>query len=88
LTPDARRLYSKQLSRFGEIIQETASQGIPPERVARVIHRAIRSDNPRPRYLVGTDAKVAARLKGTLPDRTFSKLAGRRLKMPTDVPEE
>jgi NAD(P)-dependent dehydrogenase (short-subunit alcohol dehydrogenase family) len=88
LTPDARRLYGKQLSRFGEIIQETASQGIPPARVARVIHRAIRSDNPRPRYLVGTDAKVAARLKGTLPDRAFSKLAGRRHKMPTDVPEE
>jgi NAD(P)-dependent dehydrogenase (short-subunit alcohol dehydrogenase family) len=88
LQPDARRLYGRQLSRFGETLQETASHGIPPERVARVIHRAIRSDNPRPRYLVGTDAKVAARLKGTLPDRTFSKLAGRRLKMPTDVPEE
>jgi NAD(P)-dependent dehydrogenase (short-subunit alcohol dehydrogenase family) len=88
MSPDGRRLYGKQLSRFGEGIRETASRGIPPERVARVIHRAIRSDNPRHRYLVGTDARVAARLKDALPDRTFSKLASRQHKMPTDVPEE
>ena len=51
-----------------------------------MIHRAIASENPKHRYLVGTDAKVMARLKGTVPDRTFHKMAGRRMKMPTDVP--
>jgi NAD(P)-dependent dehydrogenase (short-subunit alcohol dehydrogenase family) len=85
---DARRLYGRQLSRFGEVINETASRGIPPEKVAEVIHKAIASDNPRHRYLVGTDAKIGARLKGTLPDRTFSKLAARQMKMPTDAPPE
>jgi NAD(P)-dependent dehydrogenase (short-subunit alcohol dehydrogenase family) len=88
LPEDARRLYGRQLSRFGEVINETASRGIPPEKVAEVIHKAIASDNPRHRYLVGTDAKIGARLKGTLPDRVFSKLAGRQMKMPTDVPSE
>jgi NAD(P)-dependent dehydrogenase (short-subunit alcohol dehydrogenase family) len=83
---DARRLYGAQLSRFGEVITETAGRGIPPGKVAKVIHKAIHSDKPKHRYLVGTDAKVGARLKGTLPDRTFSKLAGRQMKMPTDVP--
>jgi NAD(P)-dependent dehydrogenase (short-subunit alcohol dehydrogenase family) len=83
---DARRLYGRQLSRFGEVLTETAGRGIPPEKVAQVIHKAIRSDKPKHRYLVGTDAKVGARLKGTLPDRTFSKLAGRQIKLPTDVP--
>jgi hypothetical protein len=53
-----------------------------------VIHSAIRSQNPRHRYLVGTDAKVSARLKGNLPDRTFARLAGRQYKLPTDVPEK
>ena len=53
-----------------------------------MVHKAISSDNPKHRYLVGTDAKIAARLKGTLPDRTFSKLAARQMKMPTDVPAE
>ena len=68
------------------MISETASRGIPPEKVAEVVHKAIASENPRHRYLVGTDAKIGARLKGTLPDRTFSKLAARQMKMPR-VPE-
>jgi NAD(P)-dependent dehydrogenase (short-subunit alcohol dehydrogenase family) len=85
---DARRLYGRQLTRFGEVLNETASRGIPPEKVAEVVHKAIASDNPRHRYLVGTDAKIGARLKDALPDRTFSKLAARQMKMPTDVPPE
>lgn len=86
LPPDALRLYGKQLVRFGEVLGETAERGIHPDKVAKVIHKAIRSDKPRHRYLVGTDAKIAARLKGTLPERTFSKLVARQTKMPTDVP--
>ena len=85
---DARRLYGRQVTRFGEVLNETASRGIAPEKVAEVIHKAIASDKPKHRYLVGTDAKIGARLKGTLPDRTFSKLAARQMKMPTDVPPE
>jgi NAD(P)-dependent dehydrogenase (short-subunit alcohol dehydrogenase family) len=85
---DARRLYGRQITRFGEVLNETASRGIPPEKVAEVVWKAISSDNPRHRYLVGTDAKIGARLKGTLPDRAFSKLAARQMKMPTDVPPE
>jgi NAD(P)-dependent dehydrogenase (short-subunit alcohol dehydrogenase family) len=86
LTPTAKRLYSKQLKRMDEVLTETASRGIPPEKVAKVIHEAIRSEKPKHRYLVGRDAKIAARLKGNLPDRTFTKLIGRQIKMPTDVP--
>jgi NAD(P)-dependent dehydrogenase (short-subunit alcohol dehydrogenase family) len=85
---DAQRLYGRQIARFGEVINETASRGIEPEKVATVIHKAIASGNPRHRYLVGTDAKIGARLKGTLPDRTFSKFAARQMKMPKDVPPE
>ena len=85
---DAARLYGRQITRFGEALNETASRGIPAEKVAEVVHKAIASENPRHRYLVGTDAKIAARLKGTLPDRTFSKLVSRQAKMPTDVPPE
>jgi NAD(P)-dependent dehydrogenase (short-subunit alcohol dehydrogenase family) len=88
LTPTARRLYSKQLKRMDEVLTETASRGISPEKVAKVIHEAIRSKKPKHRYLVGRDAKIAARLKGNLPDRTFKKLIGRQIKMPTDVPSK
>ncbi len=86
LSPAARRLYGKQLTRFGEVLGETADRGIHPDKVAKVILKAIRLDKPKHRYLVGTDAKVAARLKGTLPERTFSKMVARQTKMPTDVP--
>ncbi len=86
MSPTAKRLYGKQLNRMEEVLSETASRGISPEKVAKEIHKAIRSDKPKHRYLVGRDAKIGARLKGTLPDRTFSKLAGRQMKMPTDVP--
>jgi NAD(P)-dependent dehydrogenase (short-subunit alcohol dehydrogenase family) len=88
LTPTAKRLYSKQLNRMDEVLRETASRGISPEKVAKVIHEAIRSEKPKHRYLVGRDAKIAARLKGNLPDRTFTKLIGRQIKMPTDVPSK
>jgi NAD(P)-dependent dehydrogenase (short-subunit alcohol dehydrogenase family) len=88
LSPTAKRLYSKQLKRMDEVLTETASRGISPEKVAKVIHEGIRSEKPKHRYLVGKDAKIAARLKGSLPDRTFTKLIGRQVKMPTDVPSK
>ena len=88
MSDDAKRLYGKQLERMERVLFETASRGISPEKVADVIHKAIASDKPKHRYLVGTDAKIAARLKGNLPDRAFAGVIGRRFKMPTDVPAE
>jgi NAD(P)-dependent dehydrogenase (short-subunit alcohol dehydrogenase family) len=86
MSPDAKRLYGKQLVRMEEVLTETVNRGISPNEVAKAIHHAIQSDNPKHRYLVGRDAKIGARLKGIVPDRTFSKLVGRQIKMPTDVP--
>jgi NAD(P)-dependent dehydrogenase (short-subunit alcohol dehydrogenase family) len=88
LPAKAKKLYGDQMRRFGEVIADTANRGIPPEKVANVVYRAIRSHNPRHRYLVGSDAKIAGRLKGMLPDRTFSGLQGRQMKLPADAPEE
>jgi NAD(P)-dependent dehydrogenase (short-subunit alcohol dehydrogenase family) len=86
---DARRLYGPQLQRFGKaFLEDTGGRGIPPDKVGEVVHRAIRSDRPKTRYLVGTDAKVAARLKGALPDRAFDRMLRLQLKLPTDVPPE
>ena len=87
LTPAAKRLYGKQLRRMDEVLEgDRRAAASPPRRSPSMIHKAIRSEKPKHRYLVGTDAKIAARLKGTLPDRTFTKLISRQVKMPTDVP--
>jgi NAD(P)-dependent dehydrogenase (short-subunit alcohol dehydrogenase family) len=83
---EARRLYGAQIERFGNALQDTASKGIPPERVAQVIHKAIRLDNPKARYLVGTDAKVGARLNSLLTDRGFDRFVARRMKLPKEAP--
>jgi NAD(P)-dependent dehydrogenase (short-subunit alcohol dehydrogenase family) len=86
---DARRLYGPQLAGFGKAyLEETEGGGIPPEKVGEVIHRAISSDRPKTRYLVGTDAKVGARLNSVLPDRVFDRMIRRQLKLPSDVPAE
>lgn len=83
---EARRLYGAQIESFGEALEETADRGIPPERVAKAIHKAISEDKPKARYLVGTDAKVAARLNSLLSDRAFDRLVARRMKLPKEAP--
>jgi NAD(P)-dependent dehydrogenase (short-subunit alcohol dehydrogenase family) len=83
---DARRLYGPQLAGFGKsFVEGSGGRGIPPENVGEVVHKAISSDRPRTRYLVGADAKVGARLKGALPDRTFDRMLRRRLNQPSDL---
>ena len=51
-----------------------------------MIHKAISSDRPKPRYLVGIDAKIAAGLHGLLSDRGFDRMLARRTKLPKDAP--
>ncbi len=86
MPPEGRRLYGAQIARFRELLGQTARGGIPPEKVARVIHQAISSERPKPRYLVGIDAKIAARMHGILSDRGFDRMLARRTKMPKEAP--
>jgi NAD(P)-dependent dehydrogenase (short-subunit alcohol dehydrogenase family) len=74
-----RELYGRQIAAAREAARRTAADGIPPERVAEVVGRALTADRPRTRYLVGTDAKIAARLRKLLPDRVFDRLLARQL---------
>lgn len=82
LPPQARKLYGPQLSRVREMLREAADRGIHPDKVARVVERAIRKSNPKTRYLVGTDAKIAARLNAALPDKTFDRIVRMQTKLP------
>jgi len=82
MDPEGERLYGDAIDRVGEISAETGARGIPPEEVARTIHKAIEARRPRARYLVGRDAigmKAASRL---LPDRLFDAIVARSLKLP------
>ena len=86
---DAVRLYGPQLQAWAKsFMGEGDTQGISADKVAQVIHKAIRSDRPKPRYLVGTDAKIGAKMHAVVPTRTFDKMARRRFKLPDEVPPQ
>jgi NAD(P)-dependent dehydrogenase (short-subunit alcohol dehydrogenase family) len=74
-----RELYGRQIAAAREAARQTAAEGIAPERVAEVVGRALTADRPRTRYLVGRDAKIAARVRKLLPDRVFDRLVARQL---------
>ena len=79
---EAERLYGAALDQTQRISAETGARGIPPEEVARVIHKALTVRRPRARYTVGRDAigmKFASRL---LPDRLWDRIVARSLKLP------
>jgi NAD(P)-dependent dehydrogenase (short-subunit alcohol dehydrogenase family) len=70
--PALRPLYEKRIEGMVRISQRLERRGDPPERVARVIERALFARRPRARYLVGIDARVRlliARLPEALRDR-------------------
>lgn len=76
--PDrATALYGGMIAALGRVT--TPARARPPEAVARVIARALAARRPRPRYLIGRDARMAMWLKRLLPTRWFDALlAGRR----------
>lgn len=77
------RLPAEAIARYGAQLQGARDQaaragrdGLPPEAVAEVIAAALTARRPRPRYLVGRDARVAALLT-YLPDRLRERLLAR-----------
>jgi len=76
LPPDGRDYYGANLERGGEVTARIARLGIKPERVARVIEKALTSPRPRTRYLVG-DAWVQYAISRVLPDRAFDRVVAR-----------
>jgi NAD(P)-dependent dehydrogenase (short-subunit alcohol dehydrogenase family) len=72
-------LYGKRIEGYRRAIKELAERGIPPEKVAETIERALDARRPRTRYLVGLDAKLQARLKPFVPTRLFDAIVARMM---------
>ncbi|GIH14531.1 SDR family NAD(P)-dependent oxidoreductase [Rugosimonospora africana] len=74
--PEAgRQRYAAQIDAARASARRSARRGLPAARAAAVIVKALTSGNPRPRYLVGTDARigsVVARLPYRLRDRLIA----------------
>lgn len=70
----ATELYGEQMAAARDSASKAERNGTLPIEVARVIGRALATSKPKTRYLVGKDAKLAARFVRRLPDRTRDRL--------------
>lgn len=75
--PRAEELYGESLEKYRRAVRGVAGRGIPADRVAKAIEHALDARRPRPRYLVGIDARTQARLKYLIPTRLFDRIVAR-----------
>ncbi len=75
-TPDhpARKLYEPELNGLLALARKTASNAMPVDRAAQELVNSIVAKRAPARVLVGTDAKVMARLKALLPTGVFDNI--------------
>ena len=71
LPPEALALYGERMDGMLALARKTAERAFPPEKVADAIVHALTAGRPRPRYLVGADARVQLALRTALPTRAF-----------------
>lgn len=74
LPEECFRLYGPAITDMSASIQQAGARGVPAEQVAQTVVRALTAKRPKTRYIVGTDAKIAAALKKFLPDRWLDAL--------------
>ena len=76
VNPEIADLYSP-LRRFGDKLNEQVKK-IPAIEVAKVVHVAFQSPKPKPYYIVGNDAKGAAKA-ARLPKRILDWIILKRI---------
>jgi NAD(P)-dependent dehydrogenase (short-subunit alcohol dehydrogenase family) len=76
-SPRREALYGDSIARYRKVVERVAGRGISPDEAASVVERALDARHPRTRYLVGTDAKLQARVKYLIPTRLFDRILAR-----------
>jgi NAD(P)-dependent dehydrogenase (short-subunit alcohol dehydrogenase family) len=79
LPPVALELYRPVLEAMPRAIERQAKSGVPPERVFDRVQHALTSSRPKPRYVVGAEARIQLALRALLPTRAFDALVARYL---------
>jgi NAD(P)-dependent dehydrogenase (short-subunit alcohol dehydrogenase family) len=79
IPPELQDVYGRIPAAMDKVLEDTARRGVPPERVAETIERALTSPRMKARYVVGTDAKAMLIVKRLLPDLVFDRVARRAL---------
>ncbi len=68
LPPEALQRYGRFIGIVRRAIDQQEKAGVPPDKVAQIVERALVAPRPRARYLVGADAYIQAALARFLPD--------------------
>jgi NAD(P)-dependent dehydrogenase (short-subunit alcohol dehydrogenase family) len=79
LPPEGVRRYGPFIDAVQALVADGSAHGLPPERVAAVVARALTARRPRARYLVGADAKVIGLVARVAPDRLRDVIIRRQL---------
>lgn len=71
--------YAATFAKTLEVVERDEQRGAPPEQVARLVHRILRTRSPRMRYMVGPLGERLATLLGQslLPRRAFERMVMR-----------
>ena len=79
--PESTTRYADQIEMAARMAERGMRSGLDPSVVAKVIHDALRSDNPTPRHVVGREANVLAAMVRVLPFRAMYLLTRARARM-------
>jgi NAD(P)-dependent dehydrogenase (short-subunit alcohol dehydrogenase family) len=82
LGEEGYRLYEQQIAAVRKAVEKAEADGEPPLVIAKAVHRALTSDNPKPRYLAGHGGRQT-QAAAALPDRARDKALARELGLPT-----
>jgi NAD(P)-dependent dehydrogenase (short-subunit alcohol dehydrogenase family) len=77
VSEELRHLYGHVPEAMRKTLANTAKRGLPPERVAQTIERALTARRMRARYLIGADAHGMVWASRLLPDRVFDRVVRR-----------
>jgi NAD(P)-dependent dehydrogenase (short-subunit alcohol dehydrogenase family) len=76
------RLYGPAFDSMTKTMRDSGDAGIPAEKAAAVIGRALTAERPKTRYLIGRDAKGTLLGRRLLSDRRWDRLVTRMAKLP------
>src|SRR3954466_129889 len=76
---DGHQRYGRLVTSLRDRAKELGTTGLPVEDAAAVIVNALTTSKPRPRYVIGRQAKIQAAVGRFLPDRVSDALLARLL---------
>ncbi len=76
---DPNSPYAQLTQKVSAGLKLLLEHGTPPEEIAKVILKALTSDNPDPRYLAGNDAAMMMEARRNMSDAEFEKFVKKEL---------